>query len=422
MNAQQRAIAAAMAAGGRRGVAGYVAGTYEFMSGDNFKLTRDTDENWGWREDGNLNFDISELPPETREAVEEALRRNGGELTADGRIRHEDMDETIIDIIAESVLPSPQTEPGVFQMGPETTEHAFASMAFVSGTERFVQISSIAAAMMLGGMTNNGIEAMQDAMLAAQGSGLLIQNGVNIGPFDPNDPIIYPGEGDRTLLTSPPGHRFRLNRYGEPTNLPHDGADFAVYREDWSRYIGGEVGVRSRENSFLQLRMNDVFGLQAVSTGSTIEGQYSHLHANTVMDYLAAFGTQGVTATGSGLSGVPAGMRLGSIGNTGGESTATHLDLITRVLVDPRENIWEVQDPTVIYPALAAHPEWDWSRVYAGHQDELMMPNTLMDIYEHNGMDVNSFMPWLDPRVMAPDTINRAMELIMRDRYGIWQS
>ena len=40
MNAQQRAIAV----GGRRGVAGYVAGTYEIMSGDNFKLTRDTEE------------------------------------------------------------------------------------------------------------------------------------------------------------------------------------------------------------------------------------------------------------------------------------------------------------------------------------------------------------------------------------------
>ncbi len=389
---------------------------------DFWALVQDENGEWGWQEDGNLDFDLSALSPDKRAAVEEALRRNGSGLTEDGRVRHEDMDETIIDLVADAVTDAPATEPGVFRMGPDTSRHADTLLRFRSGTEKFADVSRIADNLMRNGVTDAGISTLDQALVAAQSSGLLIQNDANVGPFDPSDPIIYPGEGDHTLLTSPQGHRFRLNRHGEPTNRYHEGADFAVYREDGSRYTGGEVGVRSREESHVELQDDPIFGLQTISTGATVQGQYSHLHGNTIMDYLGVFGTRGVTATGRGLSGVPAGMRIGSIGNTGAESTGPHLDFITNVLVDPIENTWATQDPTITYPTLSTHPETSWSKIFGGHETNRMMPNTIIDLYRQNGNDIHSLIPWMDDQFVTPEASDWAMELIMRNIHNLWQS
>jgi len=370
------------------------------------------DGRWGWQEDGSLDFDVSELPDEERELIEAVLELEGSGLTADGRVRHQDMNDEVVGIITGGVLPSPQTVPGTFLMGPETSKHALDSAQFRYGTMAFAEVSGIAAGMMSGGFTEDYIEAFNTALLVAQGSGLLIENAVEIGSYDRDSPFIYPGENNHTVLTSDVGYRFRFNANGQPTNYLHEGGDYAVYDSQWRPYENGEVGVRSRQESEVRLAWGGSFGNQVISTGATLIGQYSHMHANTVMDYLAAFGSEGVTATLTGLSGVPAGMRIGSVGNTGGESTGTHLDFITE-RVDPVTGRITTVSPADAYPALDGIHETEWSQIHAGHESNRMTGQTAFEIYQYYQNDARSVLPYMN--FMERDQMRAGARLIIQD-------
>ena len=346
----------------------YVKGKYD-SSADYWKLAQDADGNWGLREDGSLDFDVSALPKDKQKIIKEALKLKGAGFTEDGRLRHQDMDNIIVNIIANGVqLEIEKLKPGIIPREVEVFSAQSTRNQLRLGTQSFISISTIIERMMSTKIpTNDQINKLNRAMLAAQDSGLLVENDVNIDPFDPNDPIILPDDGKYTLLTSPPGYRFRIDSSGNAVNFHHDGADFAFYRKDRSRYKKGEVGVRSREDSVLELQRSNVFGLRGISKGPTIRGTYSHLHPRSIMDYLALFGKKGVKANGKGLTGVKAGMRLGSVGNTGTESTGPHVDFITKIPDPENTDGWKIEDPRIVYPALSKHDEWDWSKVYAGH-------------------------------------------------------
>ena len=311
------------------------AGTYgagfimDDSSADYWKLTQDADGNWGWQEDGNLDFDLSELPPEKCAAVEEALRLSGSGLTADGRVRHEDMDEVIMNIIADGVVPSPQTEPGVIQMGPDTSQNMNAFLRIRYGTEQLVEVSGIAAGMIRGGVTADGITSLDQALVAAQSRGLLVRNEVNVNTNDlvnvggPGGPVYVParlGYGDdEHTVTSYPGLRIVDPKRGI---TPHAGIDLG-------RVHDSDV-VAATDWSSITLAWDAVYGLSATNSfdigTNNFQNVLGHLEVNkTVMDYLAAFGTQGVTATGGGLTGLPAGMVIGQVGETG-YSFGEHLD------------------------------------------------------------------------------------------------
>ena len=309
-------------------LAAHAIGSYD-SGADYWKLVQNAEGNWGWREDGNLDFDLSELSPDKRAAVEEALRLSGSGLTSGGRVRHEDMDGTMMDIVARGVTDAPAREPGVFRMGPDTSRHADALARFRYGTQQFVNVSKIAAGLMRGGVSADGITSLDEALVSAQRSGLLIENEaristdglINVGVVD--QPVYVPvrlGYGDDVhTVTSYPGLRIVDPERGITR---HSGIDIG-------RVHDSDV-VAAADESTLGLTWDAVYGLSARNgfsiEGNSYENRLGHLEVNkTLMDYIAAFGAEGVKATGDGLAGLPAGMVIGQVGNTG-YSLGEHLD------------------------------------------------------------------------------------------------
>ena len=165
--------------------------------------------------------------------------------------------------------------------------------------------------------------------------------------------------------------------------------------------------------------MHYPYGFRATSKGDSIRGSYSHLHPRSVMDYLAAFGTKGVKADGIQLTGVPAGMRIGSIGNTG-RSSGPHLDLITKI-PNSSKPAWESKDPMLIYPALTEYDdEWDWSKVYAGHQDNMVTTEMLKNFYNYNGGDMYPLLPAMNKEFMTSEAVDWGIKRFALDNNITW--
>ncbi|MDF1529799.1 MAG: hypothetical protein P1R74_11800 [Sedimenticola sp.] len=95
---------------------------------DYWKLIVDEDGNPGWQEDGNLNFNVDELPSDAKAAVEELLRMQGSGLTEDGRIPADQMNSAIVQVISANMIDAPAGIPGVMTFSPETSQHVDALM------------------------------------------------------------------------------------------------------------------------------------------------------------------------------------------------------------------------------------------------------------------------------------------------------
>ena len=332
----------------------YVKGKYD-SSADYWKLVQDADGNWGWREDGSLDFDVSALPKDKQESLKKALRQNDIELTEDGRIRHEDMSKKVLNDPANSLYESETTLSSVVKSSSDSIFNIRSSEfrdlrssnpvdfnkngnkinqqrnSFVKGTRSFVNLSQIAKSMMSENVTFGKINALDKALFGAYNSGFLIQNPVNINTEglvnvgSSEEPLyvpvrLRPGDNDHKV-TSYPGWRILWSRPKSGVTY-HPGIDIGSVHDS-------DV-VAPANKSSARLTWTRTYGLSArtpyTREGQEFENALGHLEVNkTIMDYLKAFGTKGVTAAERGLTNMPAGMVIGQVGNTG-NSLGAHLD------------------------------------------------------------------------------------------------
>jgi murein DD-endopeptidase MepM/ murein hydrolase activator NlpD len=122
------------------------------------------------------------------------------------------------------------------------------------------------------------------------------------------------------------------------------------------------------------------------------------LHPDSVLDYISAFGTQGVNLQNGVLEGVPAGFQIGRIGNTGAESTGPHLDLL--VEERNRRGGWQDIDPLLVFTSLEDVIESDWSKVYAGYDEPVVTRDVLWNMWRNNDHS-SSYSPW--KKFMTPE-------------------
>ena len=332
----------------------YVKGKYD-SSADYWKLVKGDDGNWGWREDGSLDFDVSALPKDKQESLKKALRQNDIELTEDGRIRRGDMNKKVLNDLANSLYESETTLSSVVKSLSDSIFNIRSSEfrdlrrsnpidfnkngnkinqqrnSFVKGTRSFVNLSRIAKSMMSENVTVGKIDALHKALFGAYNSGFLIQNPVNINTEglvnvgSSEDPLyvpvrLRPGDNDHKV-TSYPGWRILCSRPKSGVTY-HPGIDIGSVHDS-------DV-VTAADKSSAYLKWTPIYGLSArtpyTREGQKFENALGHLEVNkTIMDYLKAFGTKGVNAAEKGLTNIPAGMVIGQVGNTG-YSMGEHLD------------------------------------------------------------------------------------------------
>jgi len=343
------------------------------------------DGSYGWRDNKDLDFDISSA----LESNPELLENNPelAQMVEDGEISFEDMDTGTAAQLARALQGG---EAGTPWWAGDSGTVAGDRLDFVVGTGQFAEASGIAKQLMEN-PTNENIGTLNQELMDVQNSGLLVRNEARVGDFDASNPLILANANDYVLNTSPRGFRYRQQtESGEATGFFHEGGDYAVYRSDWSEYNQGQVGVRFNQESTITMQMRGPYGLQMQATGNGTRAAYSHLNPTSVMDYISAFGTQGVEMGPDGMSGVPAGLRFGRVGNTG-ESTGTHLDLI--VEQQDFRGDWEDVDPTSYFGALPGLPETRWSQVYAGHDDQEITREELWNMWKYGGTS-EAYKPW----------------------------
>lgn len=75
----------------------------------------------------------------------------------------------------------------------------------------------------------------------------------------------------------------------------------------------------------------------------------------------------------------------------------------------------------LIYPALTEHEEWDWSKVYAGHQDNTVTTEMLKNFYNYNGGDMYPLLPAMNKEdFMTPEAIDWGIKRFALDNNITW--
>ena len=309
----------------------YVQGRYD-SSADYWKLAQDADGNWGWQEDGSLDFDVSALPLDKQKIIKEALKLKGAGFTEDGRVRHQDMDNIIVNIIASGVqLEVEKLKPGIISREEEVFSAESTRDRLRLGTQSFINTSKIIESMMPERVTVEKLNALDKTLLETQKSKLLVQNPANIN----TEGLVNVGSSEEPLYVP-----VRLR----PSDNDHRVTSYPNSRILWSRpdlgithHPGIDIGsvhnsdvVTSADKSSARLTWTPIYGLSAITPykreGNSFDNALGHLEVKkTMMDYLKAFGTKGVTATERGLTNIQAGMVIGQVGNTG-YSLGAHLD------------------------------------------------------------------------------------------------
>lgn len=136
-----------------------------------------------------------------------------------------------------------------------------------------------------------------------------------------------------------PTRAVRLRELGVATSLSYPGSRAIRPEDGITPHAGIDLGgvsdssvVAAMNDSSAQLQWDEggVFGLVAQNdfdiAGQQYQNRLSHLEVGaTVQNFISAFATEGVNLDGSTLEGLPAGIAIGNVGNTG-YSDGAHLD------------------------------------------------------------------------------------------------
>jgi hypothetical protein len=247
------------------------------------------------------------------------------------------------------------------------------------------------------------LAALNSALGVVQDSGLLYESPAFSGNYNPDNPLILRSEDDIVYNTSPRGYRYRETTEGNATAYYHWGNDFSVRRSDGARYENGEIGLLFNDTSTLSLAASSVYGFRTIATGSEYRATYSHLYADSVLDYISAFSMDGSTLVGDTLMNVPAGVQLGRIGHTG-ESEGPHLDLITEY---NSRGKWSGVDPSAVFPGLTQYPVTPWAKVFAGHDDRILDQQEVFKMwkYRQNSSSYWPFKNWMTDQAKELGTL-----------------
>lgn len=213
------------------------------------------------------------------------------------------------------------------------------------------------------GEINITLTQMQSALYAAQESGLIIKNAVEIdetgliGEGTSESPYVAArgyGNGEVTI-TSWPGARFVTDGFYNALQRSEveSGArsqqwlDMNYPRQGFARDVHqgadlvGSGDIVASVNGGLRLQYtNDGYGLQSLiaSTANPTTGFFSaHMGSGNVMNYLQLFGSSGTSLQNIDgsfiMNGIQAGMNIGQQGSTG-TSTGNHIHSEIRVGLD----------------------------------------------------------------------------------------
>jgi hypothetical protein len=310
----------------------YVGSTYD-SSADYWRLAKDSKGKYGWEWDNNLDFDVSLLVKEGNFA--KAMMKNpdlaAAFILGGGTISYKNMNTMVASQLSSALTP--------FVQGNDTGGD------FARGTITFANASDAAIALMMN-PSGMSVYSLNAAMMRVQSSGLLVRGSATIdrtGLFgDGTDEVPYlPVRADdngKVALTGYAGYRFvddnlynglkrsQVNTGKQPESWLDQ--NFPLYGFADKRHSGGDLhgsgDVIAVVNGSYSLSYDSTFGFgSALTSAARGDTQYfqGHMSAESAMDYIAAFSTQGVTLAQSGssykLNGTIAGMVLGNEGDTG---------------------------------------------------------------------------------------------------------
>jgi len=283
-------------------------------------LVQTEDGNWGWREDGSLDFDISAAYGEVMDPrMKEALTLTAGEMLLGGG-----------DDLVEKLFGSG---------GPDS----LIENNFMSGTISLVGASIKAEGLisLLSNETmahkknlnalevNNQLNMMNELLLLAQNSGIIVKN----------DYEVYEGEGtifardDNSPVFQGSKDGFRVKYWAEDLS----GIAKIQSHPEWDLNVRSmqDRGMLAPENGSLSLMFNLTGGLKSVFTDAPGQERLTFTHSSSasIMNYIAAFGMEGTSLDENySLNGIRENTVIATMGNTGTWTTGAHVHLAYDVM------------------------------------------------------------------------------------------
>jgi hypothetical protein len=326
----------------------YVGATYD-SSADYWKLVKDAKGKYGWEWDNSLDFDVSLLRKEGKlaKAMMEDPELAAAVIFGGGKISYKNMNGTVANQLSYALMPqvAGKTTGGLEWISPQMAAYNDARKAFELGTVSFASASA-AAQTLMANPSPGGVGALNEALMRVQSSGLLVKSSGSIDRSgligDGTDEVPYlPVRADAKGKVSLAGYaeyRFVDDEfYG---GLKRSLVDKGKYSQAWldenyplhgyarNQHSGGDVvgsgDVIASVSGDYALSYDAKYGFgSAVTSALMANTQYfnGHMAAESVMDYMAAFSTQGTTLAKNGnaynLNGIIAGTVIGAQGSTG---------------------------------------------------------------------------------------------------------